>query len=222
MIKMNKETAVIYARVSTEDQDYDRQIIELKAYAKALNFDVVAIAAEKLSGAKQAVDRPELDALLQKVRAEEVKHILVWDLSRLSRNVADTLAIVEVLNKNCCCLHIKDLNIKTLDKDCKPDAMAQMFITMLAAVAAMERKNIRSRMESGYKHHLATGGKVGRSIGYKKPIESLKYFSEIKRNLKASLSLRSVQAVMEKQGKAVSLGTIVKVKQYLKENKLIA
>jgi DNA invertase Pin-like site-specific DNA recombinase len=110
---MNKETAVIYARVSTEDQGYDRQIIELKAYAKALNFDVVAIAAEKLSGAKQAVDRPELDTLLQKVRAEEVKHILVWDLSRLSRNVADTLAIVEVLNQNCCCLHIKDLNIKT-------------------------------------------------------------------------------------------------------------
>ena len=219
MIKMNKETAVIYARVSTEDQDYDRQITELKAYAKALNFEVVAIAAEKLSGAKQAVDRPELDTLLVKVKAEEVKHILVWDLSRLSRNVADTLAIVEVLNQSCCCLHIKDLNIKTLDKDCKPDAMAQMFITMLAAVAAMERKNIRSRMESGYKHHLATGGKVGRTIGYKKPMDQIQYFADIKRNLIAGLSLRKVKGALLEQKKKVSLGTIVKVQQYLSKEK---
>ena len=140
---MNKQKAVIYARVSTADQENSRQIAELQQYAKALNYEVIEIYQEKISGAKVAADRPAMDAMLQAIEQKEVKHVLVWDLSRFSRNTKDALDVIEQLNSCCCSLTIKGLNINTLDKDCKPDPMATMFLQILLAVYEMERKSIR-------------------------------------------------------------------------------
>ena len=218
---MDKQKAVIYARVSTADQENSRQIAELQQYAKALNYEVIEIYQEKISGAKVAADRPAMDAMLQAIEQKEVKHVLVWDLSRFSRNTKDALDIIEQLNSCCCSLTIKGLNINTLDKDCKPDPMATMFLQILLAVYEMERKSIRSRMKSGYDHYLENGGKVGRAAGYVKPIDQIQYFADIKRNLKANLSLRKTQAILNQQGKKISLGTIVKVQQYLSKEKAI-
>ena len=219
MIKMNKQTAVIYARVSTSDQEYERQISEMEQYAKAQNYKVIHIYKEKLSGAK--ADRPELAAMLKAAADGSINMVLVWDLSRLSRNAKDTLEIIEALNLSCCSLHIKGLSITTLDKDCKPDMYASLFLQILAAVYEMERKSIRLRMESGFKHHLANGGKVGRTAGYVKPIDQIQYFTDIKRNLNAGLSLRKVKGALLEQNKKVSLGTIVKVQQHLSKEKAI-
>lgn len=218
---MNKDKAVIYARVSTADQENSRQIAELQQYAKAMNYEIVEIYQEKISGAKLAADRPAMDAMLQAIEHKEIKHVLVWDLSRFSRNTKDALDVIEQLNNCCCSLTIKGLNINTLDKDCKPDPMATMFLQILLAVYEMERKSIRSRMKSGYDHYLNNGGKVGRAAGYVKPIDQIQYFADIKRNLKANLSLRKTQAILNQQGKKISLGTIVKVQQYLSKEKAI-
>ena len=218
---MDKQKAVIYARVSTADQENSRQIAELQQYAKDLNYEVIEIYQEKVSGAKAAADRPAMDAMLKQISAEAVKHVLVWDLSRFSRNTKDALDVIEQLNSCCCSLTIKGLNINTLDKDCKPDPMATMFLQILLAVYEMERKSIRSRMKSGYDHYLENGGKVGRAAGYVKPIDQIQYFADIKRNLIAGLSLRKVKGVLLEQKKKVSLGTIVKVQQYLRQEKAL-
>jgi DNA invertase Pin-like site-specific DNA recombinase len=218
---MNKDKAVIYARVSTADQENSRQIAELQQYAKAMNYEIVEIYQEKVSGAKLAADRPAMDAMLQVIEQKEIKHVLVWDLSRFSRNTKDALDVIEQLNNCCCSLTIKGLNINTLDKDCKPDPMATMFLQILLAVYEMERKSIRSRMKSGYDHYLNNGGKVGRAAGYVKPIEQIQYFADIKRNLNAGLSLRKVKGALLEQNKKVSLGTIVKIQQHLSKEKAI-
>lgn len=218
---MNKQNAVIYARVSTADQENGRQIAELQQYAKAMNYEVIEIYQEKISGAKVAADRPAMDAMLKAIEQKEIKHVLVWDLSRFSRNTKDALDVIEQLNTCCCSLTIKGLNINTLDKDCKPDPMATMFLQILLAVYEMERKSIRSRMKSGYEHYLENGGKVGRAAGYVKPIDQIQYFADIKRNLNAGLSLRKVKGALLEQNKKVSLGTIVKVQQHLSKEKAI-
>ena len=218
---MNKEKAVIYARVSTADQENSRQIAELQQYATAMNYEIVEIYQEKISGAKLAADRPAMDAMLQAIEQKEIKRVLVWDLSRFSRNTKDALDVIEQLNNCCCSLTIKGLNINTLDKDCKPDPMATMFLQILLAVYEMERKAIRLRMKSGYDHYLNNGGKVGRAAGYVKPIDQIQYFADIKRNLNAGLSLRKVKGALLEQNKKVSLGTIVKVQQHLSKEKAI-
>ena len=65
---------VIYARVSTLAQEYDRQIDELKDYAKRMNYQVVKVFSEKISGAKKIADRNALSELLDYVRNNKVDH----------------------------------------------------------------------------------------------------------------------------------------------------
>lgn len=51
---MEKTKAIIYARVSTAGQDYDRQLAELRQYADRMGYDVVKTFSEKISGAKKS------------------------------------------------------------------------------------------------------------------------------------------------------------------------
>ena len=51
------ENAVIYARVSTQGQDYDRQVEELRVYAQRNEYQIVAEFTEKISGAKKVDER---------------------------------------------------------------------------------------------------------------------------------------------------------------------
>lgn len=55
---------VIYARVSTKTQDYDRQIMELREYARKMEYEVVKEFSEKISGAKKVEERQALTELL--------------------------------------------------------------------------------------------------------------------------------------------------------------
>lgn len=215
MIKMNK--TVIYSRVSTDEQDYTRQTAELKTYAAAYSLEVIGIFEEKKSG--KNLERPELTKMLQLVADQKVNHVLTYELSRLGRSTADVLQITDKLTEHKCSLHIKNLSLITLDADLKVSAQTTFFLTMLAAVATLERHTIRDRMKSGYDHYLKKGGKVGRSVGYSKPIDQMNYFAEIKRELRAALSIRKTQKQLKADGKKVSIGSVSKVRNYLIQTK---
>ena len=58
------ENAVIYARVSTQGQDYDRQVEELRAYAQRNDYQIVAEFTEKISGAKKVDERNAMTEML--------------------------------------------------------------------------------------------------------------------------------------------------------------
>ena len=88
---------VIYARVSTQGQDYERQLIELREYAQKMNYDIVEEFSEKISGAKHIAEREALTQLLEFVQAHKVDKVLVYECSRLSRRAVDFLAIIEML-----------------------------------------------------------------------------------------------------------------------------
>ena len=74
-----------YARVSTQEQNLDRQLDILK------NEGAEEIIQEKVSGIKYS--RPELFKLLDKLRKGDI--ILVTDLTRLSRGTKDLFSLVE-------------------------------------------------------------------------------------------------------------------------------
>ena len=183
---------VIFARVSTNVQEYDRQINELTVLAKLNGWSVEAVFAEKISGAKSNKERTELLNMVSYVEGNHINKVLVTELSRLGRDTLQVLEVIQMLNEKGISLYIQNYNIETLTKDGKVNAMSQFLITILAEVARMERKTIRERVESGYKNYRANGGKVGRKIGYKKTEETIReqYTEEIKL-LKKGYSLRS-------------------------------
>ena len=201
-------TAVIYARVSTNGQDYERQLNDLREYASRMNYEVIKEFAEKISGAKKVAEREGMSELLAFVEANHIDKVLIYECSRLSRRVADFINIVDKLNELSTSLYIHQNGLETLQADGKVNPIAQLVIGMLAQFNSMERNLIRSRMESGYNNYRSNGGVVGRKVGFRKSDEAMREeYKEESRLLRKGLSFRNVQKIT-----GTSINTLRKIK----------
>lgn len=200
---------VIYARVSTNGQDYTRQLNELRNYAAANSYEVVKEFSEKVSGAKKVEERAALTELLDYVANNEVDKVLIYECSRLSRRAVDFLTVIEQLTEQGVSVFILQNGLETLQSNGKPNPIAQLVLGVLAQFNSMERGLIRSRMESGYNHYRANGGKVGRKKGYRKTDEQIKReYAEEMRLLRKGYSLANVSKIT-----GTAINTLRKVKQ---------
>ena len=172
MIKMEERTkVVIYARVSTSTQDYTRQITELRNYAWKQNYKIVKEFSEKISGGKKIEERAAIKELLDFVKSNNVEKVLVYECSRLSRRQLDFLYIIEQLTEARVSLYILQNGLETLLPDGRPNPIANLCFGIIAEFNNLEKHLIRARMASGYEHHRALGGRVGRKEGYRKSEE---------------------------------------------------
>lgn len=200
---------VIFARVSTSSQEYERQVNELMILANGNAWSVEAIFAEKVSGAKSNSERAELIRMVNYIESNHIDKVLVSELSRLGRDTLQVLEVIEMLNSKGISLYIQNYNIETLTKEGKVNAMSQFLITILAEVARMERKTIRERVESGYKNFRANGGKVGRKIGSIKSKErKQEEYAKVIRSLRAGKSIRDTAMIC-----SVSISTVQRIKK---------
>lgn len=201
----------IFARVSTNVQDYERQVNELTALAQHNSWSVEAVFCEKTSGAKKNADRKELSRLIEYVQDHHINKVAVTELSRLGRDTLQVLEVIEEFNRLGISLHIQNYGIETLTADGEVNPMSQFLITILAEVARMERKTIRERVESGYKNFRANGGKVGRKEGYRKSEADMReQYSEEIRLLRKGISLRNISKIT-----GTSVNTIRKCQIFL-------
>ena len=201
--------AVIYARVSTSTQDYQRQLDELRDYASRMGYEVVREFSEKISGAKKVAEREALSDLLDYVQDNEVDKVLIYECSRLSRLVVDFLAVIERLTEQGVSVYIHQNGLETLQPDGNPNPIAQLVLGILAQFNSMERGLIRSRMESGYNHYRANGGKVGRKVGYRKSNQQMReQYAEELRLLRKGYSLANVSKLT-----GTAINTLRKVKK---------
>ena len=184
MIDMEEKTkVVIYARVSTSAQDYTRQITELRKYAKKQNYEIVKEFSEKISGGKKVEERMAIKEMLDFVKFNKVDKVLIYECSRLSRRQLDFLSIIEQLTEQGVSLFILQNGLETLLPDGKPNPIANLCFGIIAEFNTLEKNLIRARMSSGYEHHRASGGKVGRKEGYRKSEE------EYRRNYEREIAL---------------------------------
>lgn len=198
----------IYARVSTQGQDYQRQLSELRDYASRMNYEVVKEFSEKISGAKSVAERQALTELLDYAAANRIDKVLVYECSRISRRAIDFLQVIEQLTQMKVSVYILQNGLETLMADGSVNPIAQLVLGIIGQFNSMERSLIRSRMSSGYQHFRSNGGKVGRKEGYKKSDEQMRqqYNKELSL-LKKGLSLRNIQAIT-----GTSINTLRKLK----------
>lgn len=166
------DKVVILARVSTNKQDYDRQIIELTDYCNRVGWEVANVFANKVSGAKAVEERAEIVDMIEYVRTNAIRRVVVLEISRLGRNTLEALKVIQTLNENGVSLYIKNYNLETLNPDGKPNPVASLITTILLEIASMERLTIQERMASGRDKYIAkcreTGVKMGRPSSYRK------------------------------------------------------
>ena len=207
----NFMNVIILTRVSKESQSYERQIRDLRSFAEKSDYIIVAEFNEKISGAAKNEDRKALTELSIFIELNKVDKILVWELSRLGRNTLEVLKSLEFFHTKGISLFVLNYNIETLNDDGSINPMAQMMCTMLAEFARAERAGIHQRLVSGYKKHLASGGRVGRIKGSKLERNLfLDKHKEIIKYLKKGRSIRETAKLVSKSTK-----TVLKVKTEL-------
>ena len=210
MIKMEERTKIVlYARVSTSAQDYKRQITELRKYEKNQNYEIVKEFREKISGGKKIEERAAIKELLDFVKSNNVEKVLVYECSRLSRRQLDFLYIIEQLTEARVSLYILQNGLETLLPDGRPNPIANLCFGIIAEFNNLEKHLIRTRMASGYEHHRASGGRVGRKEGYRKSEEDYRthYDREITLLQKGN-TLADVRAIT-----GTSINTLRKLKE---------
>jgi len=129
----HKGQVVGYVRVSAVDQNEARQVAALG--------DVDRLFSEKVSG-KNVRDRPQLQEMLAYVREGDLVRVKSPD--RLSRSAGDLIALVEQLKAKG--VELEFVDNPSLNTDTPPGAF---MLTILAAVAQLERATIRERQAEG-------------------------------------------------------------------------
>ena len=171
----------LLCRVSTNHQDYHRQIAELTEYCNRLGWSIERVFANKVSGAKSNDERPEIASLIEYVQTNKVDKVVCLEISRLGRNTLEALKVIQVLNEQGICLHVKNYNLDTLTDDGKVNPVTSLICTILLEIAQMERLTIIERMSSGRAQYIdkcrKTGTKMGRPSSYRKSDALFLHFS---------------------------------------------
>ena len=206
------DKVVILGRVSTDRQDYQRQINELQEYCNKVGWEVVNVFVNKISGAKSFEERTELQQMIEFIKKNDISRVVCLEVSRLGRNTLESLKVIQILNEHKVSLFIKNYNLETLDSDGKPNPITSLITTILLEIASMERQTIRERMQSGQKQYIErcrkNGINIGRPVGYRKSDSNYKdeYSKEIAL-LKKGISLRNIQQIT-----GTSVNTLRKIK----------
>ena len=135
-----------YARVSTEQQNLDRQLDMLQKYGVDFIYN------EKMTGTKR--NRPELEKLLE--RLTEGDTVVVESLSRLGRSTKDLIWLMETFNA-------KGVNLISLKESIDTTtSTGKLLFTLMSAIAQFERDVIADRTREGLNSARARGRKGGR------------------------------------------------------------
>ena len=166
-MNIKNNTAAIYARVSstTDRQNTERQVIDLKAYADRNSLNLVKVYQEHISGTKRNIERPVLTECLQYCKENRIGTLLVSELSRLGRNTFEVLVTVRDLIDCHINVYFQKEQMHLLDGNGKPSLFTPILIATLSTCAEMERENIQYRLNSGRRVYIEKGGKLGRKKG---------------------------------------------------------
>ena len=164
-----------YMRVSTREQNEDRQRLALE------EFGVERIYGDKLSG--KDFSRPGYQKLLKKLKAEDV--LVIKSIDRLGRNYEEILKQWQHITKEKRAA-IVVLDMPLLDtrqnRDLTGTLIADIVLQLLSYVAQTEREFIRQRQKEGIAAAKARGVKFGRT-----PMEKPPEFEEVKRQWECNL-----------------------------------
>jgi len=197
---MNK---VKYVRVSTEEQNPDRQSSNAK--------DFFRVYVDRISGTVRFNERKEAKRLLKDIDSGLVSEVHVSSIDRLGRNILDILTVIEYLNDKSISLFVENIGMYSMTGN-KINPAFKMIISVLGNVAEMERDHLRERQKKGIEIAKAKGIYKGRLYGSKMTDEQYleKYRIVVKKLTDNKQSLRRAALLG-----GCSLGTVQKIKRII-------
>ena len=169
------ELAVAYVRVSSKNQNVDRQKDELKELALTKGFKIEKYFEDVISASKSNIDDRKGFSDLKRYladRKKKIKHVLVHEVSRLGRKNFEVQNAIEEFYQLGINIHFRDLNKSTLDENGDKSPESNIIISILGSMAENETRLLADRIKSGLlnsaKKGLAFNDKI---TGYKKGID---------------------------------------------------
>lgn len=175
-----KPRVAIYARVSTPQQHTDNQVRELNAWAERMHWQVVEIYVDHESGARS--ERASLRCAMAAAAARKFDRLLVWSLSRLTREgVAATFQYVQRLKAAGV-----ELWSYTEEHFRTAGPAGDLFLSIAAYIADQERIQHVQRVRAGLARAQAAGQQLGRP---RRPIDIQRILS-----MRETFSVRQIAA----------------------------
>jgi DNA invertase Pin-like site-specific DNA recombinase len=147
---------VLYTRVSTTEQNIDRQIIDKD------NYDYVLI--DTCSGSIPLFQRPNGGQIEKLITQGELKELHVHSIDRLGRNTIDVLSTWKDFTEKGIRIICKNPSIQNIDEDGKVDQFSSLLTGILSILSQYERDQIRERIMEGIRLRQEKGLYRGRRI----------------------------------------------------------
>jgi DNA invertase Pin-like site-specific DNA recombinase len=195
---------VLYTRVSTLEQNPDRQLTNSKDY------DYILI--DYCSGSIPLYERPKGSEVKKMIDNGTLTRLVIHDVTRIGRNTLDVLSIWSDLTQRGIVIECKNPNIRNINDDGKVDKFSELMLSILSTMSQFEKSLIRERQLEGIKVRKEKGLYGGRRIG---TVDSVQSFLKKKRSQdilnylsKGTYSYDEISKIL-----SVSTTTITKVKK---------
>jgi len=191
--------AVIYGRVSTTKQDYERQVKDLERYAAANELTIEERFTDTVSGTTKAENRKAAKQFFAYLDDHKIDIVLVSEISRLGRSAIDVQKTIDkIVNERKINLYIDQQGLTAFQRNGKPNSTFKLITDVLANVAEMERETIVFRIKSGLENAKKNGKTLGRRKGSTKTDEQfLLENKKVVKQLKEGMSIRKTAKICE-------------------------
>ena len=212
---------VLLCRCSTDKekglQDYQYQIDALTKVCESRGWEIVKVFGGYVSGAAPIEERQEILDLISYVKENQIDYCCATEISRVSRDLITGVQIIRTLAENGVNLFLANYGLETLDKEGKISPITSLILTITLEISAMERQQIKTRMQMGYQSYLQRRREnkeehpLGRPKDYHKSEDEYRqqYPKELSLLMKG-ISLRNVRKLT-----GTSVGTLRKLKRFV-------
>ncbi|HOZ14770.1 MAG TPA: recombinase family protein [Tenuifilaceae bacterium] len=200
---------VCYVRKSTEDQNWERQLVNLKEIAEEKGWTMVRTFSEAISGTTKVQKRKEFNEMLRYIESKNIKLLMISEISRLGRKVTDILTTIETLHERGIALYIQQFNMCSMENGVE-NPTVKLLCQMMSIGAEMENNLRKDRQREGIVIAKLQGKYQGRKEGAIANKE--KYFKKYKSVVdlldKSELSIRRIASIT-----GHSVNTVRRIKQ---------
>ena len=148
---------VLYTRVSTLEQNPDRQLTNSKEYDYVLT--------DYCSGSIPLYQRPKGSEVKKMIDSGTLKKLVIHDVTRIGRNTLDVLTIWSDLTQRGIVIECKNPTLRNINEDGTVDKFSELMLSILSTMSQFEKSLIRERQLEGIKIRKEKGLYGGRRIG---------------------------------------------------------
>ena len=179
------ERVIGYARISVAHEDINNQISAIEKYCEEKGYELLTVLQDTVTGVSNPLDRPEFRKLVEYCNNLGINKVIVYDLSRLGRNIGELHTALKILDNNGVIVEfVRHPELANMN-----ETSFEVFVIAMGLAAQLERESMRQRLEAARR----SGKRIGRP-----PVEIP--IDTVKKYLEKGLSKKDVYRLLVGQG----------------------